>query len=455
MPLPPWATELLRRSISDVAARANPETIDKIKSQIKDAVEQIPSLAARGIDTLMQAGQAGRESVRQWARSHTAISVPFLNATGKLIHDNTNVPLSAGVIGIGLDFIDGTRMPGPGFETLRSRAISQLNIKSSLGSFDFAVANHFSTAIAAIPCLIGDQKLVLHRSQAHSLANQSSVPDLIASLGFSFTEVGSIDAMSADDFQGYSDYATVAVDGKVAASSLGTGLKINVLPIATALQNTHSIASIEQSIADGYDIVITTPRGLMAGPSTGLIVGNADAIEKLKSHRLWRLLEADLANFAMTTKALAEACGAHWTAGESDTESNTAADSLPIRLLGVAEENLRSRADRMALRFGGDDSVASVRVTDRSATFDGSDRCVIPSRQVNVRLKGETAEQTIQRWSKLDTAILVTRHDDEVSIDLRWIPAARDIELAEAILPTNAKEPSDSFPKSPSDPSAI
>jgi L-seryl-tRNA(Ser) seleniumtransferase len=449
MPLPPWAAELLRRSISDVASRANPETLDKIKTQIKDAVEQLPSLAARGIDTLMQAGQVGRESVRQWARTHTAVSVPFLNATGKLMHENASVPLSSGVIGIGLDFIDGTRVPGPGLDTLRARAISQLNIKPSLGSFDFAVANHLSAAIAAIPCLIGDRKLILHRSQAHSIAHQASVPDLIASLGFAFTEVGSIDGIAEDDFRGHSNYAAVAVDSTVTASSLGSGLKINVLPIATALSGTQGFASIERSIADGYDIVITTPQGLMAGPSTGLIVGVADAIQRLTNHRLWRLLEPDFTNVAMTTWALAESGGSHSMAAPREPGD----DALPTGLLDVSEENLKSRAERMALRFGGDDSVASTRVTDRPATLDGTDQFQIASRQVNLRIKGETARQTIQRWMKLDTAVFATLHDDEVSIDLRWIPASRDIELAEAILPTEIKQPSDSFPKSPSDPS--
>ena len=49
MPLPPWSIEFLRRSLDEVATRSGkPESIEKIKQQATEILQNLPQSAARG-----------------------------------------------------------------------------------------------------------------------------------------------------------------------------------------------------------------------------------------------------------------------------------------------------------------------------------------------------------------------------------------------------------------------
>lgn len=434
MPIPPWAVEVLQRSLADVASRANPETIDKIRNQVRDAVEQIPAVAARGIDTLMSAGEAGRESVRKWTHRYTAVSRQVINATGTLMNPDAGIPLSSAVIATGLDFLDGSRVAGPGFDAMIRRSLDGIDSEASSGDLDVAIAHRLESAVAAIPLMIGDRSLLLHRSQAVRLPDSGSAADLIASLGFSFTEVGAIDAISPGDFAGQSHYATVVIGGDVSPSDLGDGWKIQVLPVATRhpIDSPGAIPSIEDSLASGFDVVIATPQGLMGGPPTGMIFGSHDVVESVRSHALWQLLGADLAGQAMTAAALAEP--------EESSETSTVPPSpndASIALIAVTEENLDGRAQRMAIRFRGHDEVESAEVSDHPAAIDVRAAHTLPSRQVRIRVANRTASELVERWMQSATPLAARVDGEDAVIDLRWIPAASDRAVAEAIFPTS------------------
>ena len=48
MALPPWTIELLRRGITDVARKASePETIEKVKNQATEILQDLPQTAAK------------------------------------------------------------------------------------------------------------------------------------------------------------------------------------------------------------------------------------------------------------------------------------------------------------------------------------------------------------------------------------------------------------------------
>ena len=67
MALPPWTIELLRRGLSDVARRASePETLEKLKTQATEILQDLPQTAARGIDAVMRSAEAGKKTVQRW-----------------------------------------------------------------------------------------------------------------------------------------------------------------------------------------------------------------------------------------------------------------------------------------------------------------------------------------------------------------------------------------------------
>ena len=80
MALPPWTIEVLRRGLTDVARKASePQTLEKIRSQATEMLQELPQTAARGIDAVLRTAEAGKRSVEQWSRKHTALAIPMLN----------------------------------------------------------------------------------------------------------------------------------------------------------------------------------------------------------------------------------------------------------------------------------------------------------------------------------------------------------------------------------------
>ena len=71
MALPPWTIELLRRGINDVARKASePETIEKIKKQATEILNDLPQTAAKSIDAMMRTAEAEENSQALVAKAH-------------------------------------------------------------------------------------------------------------------------------------------------------------------------------------------------------------------------------------------------------------------------------------------------------------------------------------------------------------------------------------------------
>ena len=109
MALPPWTIELLRRGINDVARKASePETIEKIKKQATEILNDLPQTAAKSIDAMMRTAEAGKKTVERWSRKHTTLSVPLLNGSGVLMNENgSGVPLTPEISEAGYELMLG------------------------------------------------------------------------------------------------------------------------------------------------------------------------------------------------------------------------------------------------------------------------------------------------------------------------------------------------------------
>ncbi|MEM9825605.1 MAG: hypothetical protein AAF958_03405 [Planctomycetota bacterium] len=440
MPLPPWSVELLRRSLSDVAAKASPEMIEKLKSQATAILNELPAAAARGVDSVMQATETTKRSVQSWARSYTATSRHVINASGNLMvtshHGLVTPPLSAVVLEAGMEFLDGSRLAGPGLEHRGETALARW---SNLGSkpdrvsvedHGLVVTASLDAAVIAMALTAGDHPIRLHRSQAITLPSGKSIPDLLESLGIGLQEFGGIDGFAADSYP--DDKASLYVfaeggsDGRPETRSIPAGIRGDVLPVAAWCREdlppaAKDIASVEDAFTRGADAVVFSPSPLAGGPACGVLVAKEEALAKLKKHRLWPLLRSSEVARAMTVTAL----------NESPLEAADSAASL----LTLSIDNLKSRAEKLKIRLEACGNVETVQRIDSGARIYPRSSHRIDSQAVQVRFKSRSTDDLLQSLAKHETYVALAQpaDGDAVVIDLRWVPPSDDSKLADVL----------------------
>ncbi len=443
MAIPPWTIEMLRRGLGDVARKARePETIEKLKSQAGELLQDLPQTAARGLDAVMRTAESGKKSVQRWTRKHTTLAAPMLNATGVLINESgSGVPLAQSAFEIGCEIVAGDCVTGEVMSTKLSRRIDRC-----LPGTDhcLAVAHRFDAALGALAMIADQRSVVLHRGHAIGMPGGIPLPTLLADLmpDRKVSEVGGSNRISLSDFDGFAGFLTVLADaGDRPLELFDFGdrdvLQAVVLPVASVSVSANpQIPSAVAMLNAGADCVVMPGDGVAGGPACGLILGRRDLIEKLRSHRRWRSLAASDAVTSMMLATLESASAA--------SSPLVTGKSLPIEnLLFASEENLRGRAERLATRMRGHDAIESCQVTAADARLTTDGRWRLPSRQIRLRHRGRSAQAWCDQLCQDVPAVFTSVDGEDLVVDLRWIAAADDVRLAEAIAGTDLNPPID------------
>lgn len=426
MAIPHWTVELLRRGINDVARKARePETIDKIKSQATEILQDLPNTAARGIDAVIRSAEAGKRSVEKWSRKHTALAIPMLNASGVLQTDaGTGVALSESAIEVGRELLSGDVVGGA---AARQRTCKRLQrLVPSSDDHAIAITSNFSAAMTAFSLLVQQRQLVVHRSHAVSLPGGLSLPDAFGVLVPVIQEVGSVNRASVQDFDGLDSFCAILADGgerpvELFDFSESDAMQAVVLPYATLSTTAYDqIPSAESMLSAGADFVIMPGDGLAGGPQCGVLIGPKREMQQIEQSNAWPALAASDAVCAMAIVAF--------------EEMSAAADHVPLlALLHTSDDNLRGRAERMATRLSSTEDVASIQVTAEAAKISETGRWRFPSRQLRLRHSSLSAAEWADNLREDIPAMLVTVDGDDLCVDLRWIAASDDGKVAEAL----------------------
>jgi L-seryl-tRNA(Ser) seleniumtransferase len=431
MALPPWTIELLRRGITDVARKASePETIEKIKNQATEILQDLPQTAAKGIDAMMRTAEVSKKTVERWSRKHTALAVPLLNGSGVLMNEHgSGVPLAPQVSEAGYELMLGDSVSGASMDERLSQRLQRL--LPAGGDYSIAVTSNFSSALTALALLVEERQLVVHRSQAVRLPNGRALPDAFGMFLPVVQEVGSRDNILPQDFDGLESFCVVMADvGEKPLELLELGgrdaMQAVILPVATlgqaewTVSGAVEIPSAESMLVAGADFVVLAGQGVLGGPECGIVIGRKPQIDRIKSSRVWPSIAAGDAARAMLAMTLEVAA------------SNP--DEIPaLALLSTSEENLRGRAERLATRLSGSDDIRNVQITAEDARLIDDGRWRLPSRQICVTHESIEAKDWQKKLLEDLLAIAVNCHGDAICVDLRWISASDDSRLAEAL----------------------
>ncbi len=434
MALPPWTVELLRRSLADVAKRASePETLQRIKAQAAELLSELPETAARSLDRVMRTAESNKESVRRWTRKHTALCVPMLNATGTLLHpEGTGVPIADEAISAGVDMIRGDAILGDTMQERLDRRFARL-----VGSDrSVVVTESFTATLGWLTMLLPDHELVLHRHHSVRLPSGESLASAIPMV----TEIGASDSVDEKDFAEVDDTKPMGIIqadvGGAAREVISLGkraqptLQIAILPIATfAAIDVAGISSPLPSalgmLDAGFDLVVLNGAGVAGGPHCGVIVGRSSLVDGMKSCHTWEMVGSNAALGPASATMMLVTLEA----------AATSPESLPIgALLQTSEENLKGRAERMALRLSSSESIASNQVTASPAKLTASGRWTLPSRQVRLRHRNLPATDWAIKLREQIPSIWANVDGEEVVVDLRWVSPADDAKIAAGII---------------------
>jgi L-seryl-tRNA(Ser) seleniumtransferase len=309
---------------------------------------------------LARAGRIEPEQVAEHAVATlpaTAASLrPVVNATGVVVHTNLGrAPLSraaldavltaGGATDVEFDLTTGQRgRRGRGALAALTRAVP------AAGGALVVNNNAAALLLAALTMAVG-KEIVLSRGELVEIGDGFRIPELLHSAGAGLREVGTTNRTNLRDYAdaigpdtGFvlkvhpSNFHVAGFTSAVAVAELARLVKPLGVPlvvdIGSGLLRPHPVLPDEPdattTLADGADLVTASGDKLLGGPQAGLLLGDAELVERLRRNPAARALRVD----KLTLAAL---------------EATLAGPPPPVQLALAADvTELRARARRLA-----------------------------------------------------------------------------------------------------------
>ncbi len=240
---------------------------------------------------------------------------PVLNATGVLLHTNLGrAPLSgaardalgvaAGTTDVELDLATGGR------GRRGADAMAALAAAAPDAGGVHVVNNGAAALVLATIALAAGREIVIARGEMVEIGDGFRLPELLESTGARLREVGTTNRVHPRDYAEAvgpdtgmilkvhpSNFVVTGFTSSVPAGEL-TGLGAPVVAdIGSGLLAPHPLLPDEPDAATelraGVPLVTASGDKLLGGPQAGLLLGDADVVQRLRRHPLARALRVD------------------------------------------------------------------------------------------------------------------------------------------------------------------
>jgi L-seryl-tRNA(Ser) seleniumtransferase len=275
-----------------------------------------------------------------------------VNATGVIVHTNLGraplseaaveaIALAAGATDVELDLESGRRG--------RRGAAALTALRDAVpGAAAAHVVNNGAAALALVTCaLAAGREVIVARGEMVEIGDGFRIPELLESVGARLREVGTTNRVRLADYEAAigedtafilkvhpSNFVVEGFTSSVPVASLA-GLPVPVVAdIGSGLLTPHprlpDEPSASASLRAGAALVTASGDKLLGGPQCGLMLGDADLVERLRRHPLARALRVD----KLTLAAL---------------EATLTGPTAPVpAALSLSAEDLLVRADKIA-----------------------------------------------------------------------------------------------------------
>ena len=268
---------------------------------------------------------------------------PVLNATGVVLHTNLGraalSPAARAAVVAASGHTDVELDLGTGRRARRGRsALAALAAAVPDAGAVHVVNNGAAALVLAATALAGDREIVVSRGELVEIGDGFRLPDLLESTGARLREVGTTNRTSLTDYAaavgprtGFilkvhpSNFVvrgfTSAVDvteltglGPPVVADIGSGL-LSADPLLPAEPDAAS------TLRAGAHLVVASGDKLLGGPQAGLLLGDADLVERLWRHPLARALRVDKLTLAALEATLAGPPTPTWQALRTEPEA--------------------------------------------------------------------------------------------------------------------------------------
>jgi L-seryl-tRNA(Ser) seleniumtransferase len=339
------------------------------------AVEAARTVLARAREDIQAGADPGDLEERlqeELSAAHSSRLRRVLNATGVVVHTNLGrAPLPEAAL-------DRVREVGRGYSNLEydlsagTRGSRQDHVAGILRRLTGAEAalvvnNNAAAVLLALAALAEGRDVLVSRGELIEIGDGFRIPDVLARSGARLVEVGTTNRTRAADYEqaigpetavllrvhqsnfrlvGFTELPSLAELAKVAqrhelplVDDLGSGA---LSPSNTVLLSEEP--SVRESLEAGADLVCFSGDKLLGGPQAGIVVGNAELVERLRRHPLQRAVRADKLTLAALEGTLA-----------LYLEPERALREVPVLRMALEDADaVRGRAVRLAELTGGE-----------------------------------------------------------------------------------------------------
>jgi L-seryl-tRNA(Ser) seleniumtransferase len=251
---------------------------------------------------------------------------PVINATGVVIHTNLGrAPLAVtalaemaavggGYSNLEFDMASGKR--GSRYDHVAARLAELCGAEAAL-----VVNNNAAALVLVLATLAAGREVVVSRAQLVEIGGGFRIPDIMRQSGALLREVGTTNRTYIHDYTGVAEDETAMflhvhssnfrvvgfvhqpsiaelaaaahARGIVVVDDVGSGALLDTSQFGMAKE-----PMVQESIADGADLVLFSGDKLLGGPQAGCIAGTRDLINELRRHPLARALRVDKTTLA-------------------------------------------------------------------------------------------------------------------------------------------------------------
>ncbi|MBO0857784.1 MAG: L-seryl-tRNA(Sec) selenium transferase [Chloracidobacterium sp.] len=373
-----------------------------------------------------------------------------INATGVALHTNLGrAPLSrraieavneaAGYCNLEYDLQTGRRgKRGSGLEAM---------LRELTGCQATAVVNNCAAAVLiTLNTLAEGGEVLISRGELIEIGGSFRIPDVITKSGARIREVGTTNRTRLGDYEKAinentrvilrahpSNYRVIGFTEKPALKDLadlararnlplfedlGSGCLVDLAPIGARDEPT-----IAHSIRTGCSVVSFSGDKLLGGPQAGIILGEDEAIKRIKSNPLMRALRVDKLTYAALEASV------------DSYLSGRAIEEIPVLAALHATKETITRRARAFIRRARSIGDLNLSMMDGHSVVGGGSapETQLPTTLIGVAIRRMSADDIEKRLRRARPPVIVRIVDDRVALDLRTVAQREEKDLMEAL----------------------
>jgi L-seryl-tRNA(Ser) seleniumtransferase len=452
----PSIDQLLRRDgLQTVIAEAGRDAVrDRLREVIAELRQEI--VGANGQmaspDSAELTDEIERRLNASFVRRRQSRTQRVINATGVVLHTNLGRAtlsrraleaineVAADYCNLEYDLETGQRgKRGAGLEAM---------LRELTGCEAAAVVNNCAAAVLiTLNTLAEGGEVLVSRGELIEIGGSFRIPDVIAKSGARIREVGTTNRTRLSDYEKAinentrvilrahpSNYRIIGFTEKPALEDLallarecnlplfedlGSGCLVDLEPIGV-----HDEPTVGYSLKAGCSVVSFSGDKLLGGPQAGIILGEAELINRIKTNPLMRALRVDKLTYA----ALEATVGSYL--------SGRALEEIPtLAALHAPKEAVTRRARAFVRRARRSINELQLDLIDGHSVVGGGSapETQLPAMLITVASSRMNAVEVEKRLRQNLPPVIARIVDDRLTLDLRTVTPDGEKELVEAL----------------------